>query len=74
MGDRIAGHDFVFGPGGRRCAMCERLYADISWATKSDVGKTPNLAHSGLLNEEELSQIHKENDRSWMAVMKVASP
>lgn len=60
----IAGHDFEHTPGGRRCKLgeCRKLWADISYVTKDDIGKS-GWAHTGALNQAEYDQIVAERDR-----------
>ena len=60
----IAGHTFVERPEGRACENCGRKWIDVAGATKQDIDK-PNIAHTGLLNEAELTQIEKERERIW---------
>lgn len=58
----VAGHTFVQG----QCD-CGKRWFDVRWATKDDLGK-PGWAHSGDLNERELSEIEakKEEEESAM--------
>lgn len=79
----IAGHDFQYTIGGRRCvtldyngAQCVRSWLEIKDCTDEDVGK-PDIAHSGTLNVRELNEIRAERAREetslWNAVADAAS-
>lgn len=81
----IAGHTFRDSPRGRRCvgmsprgngAFCDVPWSLVRTATADDVGKT-GIAHSGHLTLAELSEITtevtRENDKIWSAVMDAAS-
>jgi hypothetical protein len=62
----IAGHTFEMAPDGRRCVTgeCRKLWADISYATKDDIGKS-GWAHTGTLSQPEYDQIVAERNRLW---------
>jgi hypothetical protein len=73
LGDRVAGHIFEGVGSDQRCVLegCGgRWWTEIMHCDRSHLGK-PNFAHSGDLNEAELTQIeHKKQHelRFWDAV------
>jgi hypothetical protein len=75
----IAGHTFEPPDSPEARCACGRWWADICDATAEDIGK-PNLAHIGVLNSAELSQVIAERQRRidrayrvWSAVIGVSS-
>jgi hypothetical protein len=60
----IAGHYFIDGPGGRRCA-CGKSWLDL--LNMRDMWRVgaPGIAHTGSLTAHEVSQLEDEINRIW---------
>lgn len=67
----IAGHDFGLSgfctyTTNDNSSPCGKTFADISMATKDNIGEL-GWAHYGKLNESEYNDIEKERERIWAA-------
>lgn len=60
---QIAGHTFVDGPEGKKCA-CGKLWLDVAPASRADIGQA-GWAHAGSLTEAEYNEIDRERERIW---------
>lgn len=65
----VAGHNFEDSPTGRRCistkadgSICGLMWLAIADTTIADIGK-PDIAHSGNVNQAEVTQIEQERAR-----------